>query len=186
MRVSTAAVAAIACGLLILAGCGKESPEPKPLETASTSTTPSATVSPAPSMPPAAGKRTKAGAIAFVRHFVELTNRALESGDFAKWDQLVSDDCQSCAEFRSAVTDIYADGGSVHGGVLSPTQVVLAPGGLRPDGATIDLVATLNAQQIRRPGRPVTKGQPDKTFITYLLEFDPATGWIVQSYTRDA
>ena len=68
-------VAGLAAAGLLLSGCGG-SPEPKPLpkeSKSSPSESPSATP---PVMPAAAKKKTKAGAEAFVRHYVRVINYA--------------------------------------------------------------------------------------------------------------
>ncbi len=68
-RHTLTAVIGVLC--LLLAGCGG-SPEPKPPPKAEPSASPSASASPTPPVMPAAAKeKTKAGADAFTRHFVE-------------------------------------------------------------------------------------------------------------------
>ncbi len=68
----------VACSVL-LAGCGG-SPAPKPLPAPRPSSSPSPTTTPAaaPAMPEAAKAKTRAGAIAFARHYVELINYATD------------------------------------------------------------------------------------------------------------
>ena len=80
-RLTTGLAAGLVAAGLLLSGCGGDSPEPKPLpkdSKSSPSASPSATP---PEMPAAAKKKTKAGAIAFVRHYVELINYAGRSGE---------------------------------------------------------------------------------------------------------
>ena len=73
VRHRLAAVAGVTC-LLVAAGCG-ENPAPKPLPKSdpkpSASPSPSASATP-PVLPAAARAKTKAGAIAFGRHYVDL------------------------------------------------------------------------------------------------------------------
>ncbi len=79
-RTLAAVLGALAC-LVVLGGCGGN-PEPTPLADPTPSTSATTTPSPSPpAIPAAARKKTKAGAIAFARHFIEALNYAGKIGD---------------------------------------------------------------------------------------------------------
>jgi hypothetical protein len=103
--------------MLLLAGCGGD---PKVDPPPSTSPTPSvsATHSP-PALPEAAKANTKAGAIAFVRHYVDLINYAQATGDITTLAAVEDPGCKSCANGRDVLSSIYKAGGVIKGGHLS-------------------------------------------------------------------
>ena len=115
--------------LVVLAGCGgdpKADPSPTPSETP-VSTTPSP---PAPTMPAAAAENSKAGAIAFVRYYIELINHAQATGDVEPLAAAESPECRSCASARDVVTRIYTSNGHLEGGDWAARIQSAAP---RPD-----------------------------------------------------
>ena len=108
--------------LVLLAGCGgdpKADPSPTPSETP-VSPTPSPT---APTMPAAAAENSKAGAIAFVRYYIELINHLQRTGDSAPLRQAALPTCKSCKSVIRAAEGIYATGGHVEGGAWSITDI---------------------------------------------------------------
>lgn len=108
--------------LLLLAGCGgdpKADPSPSP-STAPVSTTPSPT---APVMPAAASENSKAGAIAFVRYYIELINHLQRTGEHALLDSASLPTCKSCNSVTRAAGAIYSAGGRVEGGAWSISSV---------------------------------------------------------------
>lgn len=104
---------------VVLAGCGGD-PEASPDPTATTSavsTTPSTPPTPsAPALPDAAMANTKAGAIAFVRYYVEVINHAQITGELTSLRSLAADGCRPCARIRKELTRIYDAGGHIEGG----------------------------------------------------------------------
>lgn len=106
---------------LVLAGCGGD-PEAPPDPTATTSgvsTTPSTPPTPsAPVLPEAATANTKAGAIAFVRHYVEVFNHAQATGVHAELEKLSSRDCDECEAVVAGLAKIYGAKGHIEGGAL--------------------------------------------------------------------
>jgi hypothetical protein len=100
--------------MLLLAGCGGD---PKSDPPPSTSPTPSVSATPSPpALPEAAKANTKAGAIAFVRHYVDLINYLQATGDEAPLQAESADDCRSCNAVIKAANSIYEGGGHVEGG----------------------------------------------------------------------
>lgn len=172
---------------LVLAGCGGD-PEAPPDPTATTSgvsTTPSTPPTPsAPALPEAAMANTKAGAIAFVRHYVDLINHAQRTGDVEVLAAVEAAGCESCASGRKYLRDVYGAGGHINGGEL---RVEIA-GALRNrsiDGWTIDGRLEYGPQTVIRPTAPTPTehltggGVP----ITVLLSLNAGT-WTVAEWTR--
>ncbi len=115
MRLATSLAAAMLTGAA-LSGCGAN-PEPRPMPAPSSSTTPSATPSPTPpTMPAAAKKKTKQGAIAFVRHSSTILNYARPRADTAVLDNYEAPECGSCKSVRHDIRTLYKAGGSLEGG----------------------------------------------------------------------
>lgn len=110
--------------LVALAGCGGD-PKANPPPSPSPSTTPVSTTPSAPAMPDAAKENSKAGAIAFVRHYVELLNHLEATGDEAPMLAVSGPSCRSCASVAHAANKIYDAGGHVEGGVWSITDAVV-------------------------------------------------------------
>lgn len=114
------AVAAACLPLLVgsvSAGCsgGDEPPEPIIDQQAVTS---EATPSPTPSATPAPDpwkERTKAGAVAFVKHWVELHNAALITGRTDALEEVSGSRCVSCNAIITALENLYEAGGSIRG-----------------------------------------------------------------------
>ena len=101
---------------LLLAGCGGSAePQPLPRPTASLSPSPSATP---PVMPASAKNQSKAGAIAFARHYVELINFAQATGHLDELRAVEDSACQSCEKAEAYVADLYQSGGSIRGGAF--------------------------------------------------------------------
>lgn len=103
---------------VVLAGCGGD-PDTSPDPTATTSavsTTPSTPPTPsAPALPEAAMANTKAGAIAFVRHYVEVQNYASVSGDTQPLKALATKACDSCRGITSVIDRVYRAHGRIEG-----------------------------------------------------------------------
>jgi hypothetical protein len=111
--------------LLALAGCGgdpKADPSPSQSVTTPASTTPSP-----PVMPEAAKANTKAGAVAFVKYYIELINHAQATGDTQPLKDVEDPGCTSCTRARGALDKIYEAGGSISGGALSFRYGSIAP-----------------------------------------------------------
>ena len=106
----------LAAAGVLLSGCGGDSPEPKPLpkdSKSSASASPSATP---PVMPAAAKKKTKAGAEAFVEHYIEVVNYAGESGSTRELQTLSLNTCVKCKALADGIAKVYSDGGRIVGG----------------------------------------------------------------------
>jgi hypothetical protein len=167
--------------VLVLAGCGGD-PTADPSPTPSTPvTSPVSTTPTPPAMPDAAKANTKAGAIAFVRHYIELINYAQATGDVDSFTEVDSPECRSCATARRALTDIYGAGGHIEGGELRATIQSVAP---RPDlrARTVFASVTYGPQQVVSATKTRSlKG--GKTVMTLVVRHD-AGGWVMLQWSR--
>src|SRR5688500_10761674 len=118
-RVAGAPLVAVVAAGLVLAGCGG-SPEPDPLPKSSTSEAPSASPSAPPVMPAAAKEKTKAGAIAFARGFLNTLNYSGATGNTQPLRSLYMPLCTRCEAVADAIDRTYSDGGSIDGGAWRP------------------------------------------------------------------
>jgi len=122
--------------LFVLAGCGGDpkavstpSPTPPPSTgpahpSATTATTATPSSAPVPVMPAQASADTRAGAIAFVRYYVELINHLQSTGDGAPVVAVSAKGCRSCEAVVAAARALYAAGGRVNGGAWSIDDTV--------------------------------------------------------------
>lgn len=99
--------------LLMLSGCGGDPPPAAPGRPS-----PSPTAAAVPVMPEKATEDSKAGAIAFVQHYVQLLNYAQSTGDTVPLIAISGSGCKSCTRVRGAIDEIYASGGRIKGGNL--------------------------------------------------------------------
>jgi hypothetical protein len=108
-RTLAAAVAAVLA--LSLAACSEDDPEPKFTPTESTSPS---TPHSSPTVPPKTEpweKNTRAGAVAFVKHWIAVFNDAQDDGDVAELRALSESKCKTCNFFADRTEAIYANGG---------------------------------------------------------------------------
>jgi hypothetical protein len=156
----------VVTALVVLAGCGgdpKAEPSPSP-STPTVSTSPSPT---APVMPAAAAENTKAGAIAFVRYYIELINHAQATGDVGPLEAAESSDCRSCQRASKAVTDIYLSGGHIEGGRWEGTVRSASP---RPDlkAWTLFTIVRFEPQVVFKDGQS-TRLNGGRSVITFVV-----------------
>jgi hypothetical protein len=170
--------------LLVVAGCGSDpkadpSPSPSSAVTSPVSTTPSP-----PAMPEAAKANTKAGAIAFVRHYVDLINQAQSTGDVSGLSTVEGQGCRSCSSGREYIGSVYGSGGHIEGGRLR-VRIIDALPNAAISGWTIDAKLTFGPQTVIRPtASPSTQElEGGDVPITVLVERRP-TGWLVSEWTR--
>lgn len=109
-RLRAAPVTALAC-LLLLAGCGGDDPAPivaDPTPSPSGTPTPTASAAPQPWE-----ERSKAGAVAFVEHWVEVLNESVASTGAAELAAISSPTCETCSGLISLIDGWRRDGTSV-------------------------------------------------------------------------
>lgn len=181
MGARTPRLAGLVAATLLLAGCGG-SPEPQPLPKPTASTSPSATSSP-PVVPETASENTRSGAIAFVRHYVDLINFAQSTGEVAAMQRVESRGCESCQSVENDLNDLYSSGGSLAGGawridrVLDVTRTTSV-------NRVVGMVVKFGPQVIRRPRPDASERLQGGTLpLTIKLRFDEGS-WEVDQWTR--
>jgi hypothetical protein len=118
---------------LLLAGCSGDEPaaEPPPLKAPTTS--PVATESPTtpepPVLPAAARENTKAGAVAFAHHYIDLINYATATGQSDGLLRASGAKCGACRETGRFIDRVYADGGFIRGGNWHPRSYSIVANG---------------------------------------------------------
>jgi len=146
--------------VLLVAGCGgdpKADPSPSTSSAPSASSTPTATP---PALPDAAKANTKAGAIAFVRHYIDLVNYAQATGDVDALSTVEDPNCKSCTKGREYLSRIYGSGGHIVGGTWSVRHVSAKKSGenwavtARGDFASSDTFASRGADPQHANGGP--------------------------------
>lgn len=171
---------------LLVAGCGGEPSAPVPSSgpSATASPTPSSTPTGAPVLPEAATQNTKAGAIAFVKHYIELINYAQATGDTAALAAVDSKACKSCANARNHLDQIYAAGGHITGGEFSVAVYQAVQNAAFGDWAVfvgLHFAPETVVQPTRTPPYEHYKGGQGPA--TFFPEFR-STGWAVAEWNR--
>ena len=169
--------------LVLLAGCGgdpKADPSPTPSESP-VSTTPSPT---APTMPAAAAENSKAGAIAFVRYYIELINHAQATGDVEALAKVEGSNCESCANVRTSIGKIYGAGGSITGGTWHPHLNI----GLRnSDGSwLVSGYIAFDREQVKRSRDAAVEVAEGGSATTHVTVTHANGDWKVLAWSRES
>jgi hypothetical protein len=181
MRRTVLGVVALSLALVACGAEPKADPSPSP---SSPATSPVSTTPPAPVMPEEAEADTKAGAIAFVKYYVELINRAQSNGSVDDLARTEDPACKSCASGRRYISKVYQAGGHIEGGDLKIDVVHSLPNG-SINGWTIDARLTFGPQTVVRPSENPSTQHLDggQTPVTFLVSRS-SSGWIVHEWTR--
>jgi hypothetical protein len=147
-RGSAALLVAVAFGAAVLSGC-QDNPAPPPLESTSTSPTPSSSpTAAAPTLPAEARGTSQAAAKAFVRHWIDVLNYAGASGDHDAIRQVSDGSCTACAAIADFIEQVNVSGGRIDGkgwAVRDVKVVSLDPG----ESATVDVLTRVHVQHVR-------------------------------------
>ncbi|HSE10292.1 MAG TPA: DUF6318 family protein [Nocardioidaceae bacterium] len=138
-----------ALAAVLLAGC-QSNPEPPPFESASDAATPTATASPAdaaPTLPPEAKGTSEASAKAFVRHYFDTLNYAMNSGQTKHLRSLATRECESCGAISNNIDRTYEVGGHIksRGWLLQSIALVPRQSSERP---ILDLGVLMTAEEV--------------------------------------
>ncbi|WP_148046635.1 DUF6318 family protein [Nocardioides pocheonensis] len=173
--------------LFALSGCGgdpKADPPPSPSpSTSPVSTTPSARAS-VPVMPEAAKENTKAGAIAFAEHYVDLINQAQATGYVAGLRSVEDPQCTSCSRVRRSIEAIYGAGGTIEGGTWRPSFKVALQNADR--SWLITGVISFDPEQVRRSKDGQLEVQPGGSAVTHLTIAKTSRAWKVLAWSRES
>ena len=178
-------VAGLAAAGLLLSGCGGDSPEPKPLPKESKSSPSSSPTPTPPEMPAAAKKKTKAGAEAFVEHYVQLINYAGESGSTRGLQGLSLSTCVKCKALADGIAKIYANGGRIVGGGWKVVR--FKHYGMDRDHYFLDAIIDSSPQQmIKAKGAPPQRFPGAQNRVRAFVLEPAAGGWKVSELDPSA
>jgi hypothetical protein len=173
-------LAGIVVSTLLLTGCSADdtvSAPPRPRTPTSPVTTTSPTPAP-PELPTAARKNTKAGAVAFAHHYINLINFAAQSGDMDGLRWASQPQCRGCARLMQSIQKIYSQGGWIRTDGWSPrTWSSLGPTvGLRQDVAVV--VFMPSEARKTSASSEVTNSEATKGAINFRLQYSRQR-WLV-------
>jgi hypothetical protein len=144
-------IAVIGALLILVAACagdGDETgtlPDVTPVSEvapATTTPTPTPTVEP-PVEPSNAHEYTAEGVEAFTRYAIDVINYAYQTNDVSYLEQIMTPDCQTCANTVARLTAISAAGGRVEGGQVTPSAIsIVGPAEGVQTSAGVDLTVT--------------------------------------------
>jgi len=139
--------------------------------------TPSGTPTGAPVLPEEAKENTKVGAVAFVRHYVDLINYAQATGDVEALAAVEADSCKSCVLGREFFESVYAMGGRIEGGTFRAAAVAPLPNPV--DGDWLVAVGfRIASDTVFRPGQTpeVTHHKASRLLTSHIVKFVDG-GW---------
>lgn len=128
MRAYVAAVAALV--VLGAAGCSGDDPEPNIADPVETTSPVESTTSPEPTdegTPEPWEEKSKAGAIAFVRHWLELFNEAETTGSTEMLADVSMSECETCTNFIHLIDSTYERGGAIRSDGWRVTKYSFSP-----------------------------------------------------------
>lgn len=189
-RVGRARVVGSAVVVVVLAtwlsGCESDAASPPPMETSTRS--PSATPSPtpiAPTLPAEAKGTTEASAEAFVRHYIDVTNYAMATGDTAALRAVSGSSCVSCQGVIDRIDSVYGAGGSIESGGWELRSVSVVPR-TKPSEPQIDVGLFMTPQRVtQKMGNQPSAFPGGRLPATFMLRRD-GESWIVTEWERAA
>lgn len=167
--------------LAVLAGCSGDDepvtlPDASPTAPAESPSTESPTATPAPTPtveppaePPNAHEYSEEGVEAFTRYAIDVINYAYQTNDVTPLEQIMTADCETCANTVENITDLSAQGSYVDGGQMvvehvSPQQPTE---GVRP-GAVVDVVITAS-KTISRQGTTIESRSEERLQLVFFF-----------------
>lgn len=113
--------------LLAITGCSGGEEEPQPIIRSDTASESPESPSAQPSKKPWE-KRTKAGAVAFVKHWVDVFNEAGATGDTSELREISAAGCKSCLGYAGMIDNLYESGGHLRSDGWTVREAGVAPG----------------------------------------------------------
>jgi hypothetical protein len=166
---------ALLLSVVVVAACSSDAGEPSALPdiagapSASTHTpTESPTIEP-PVEPDNAHEFSAEGVEAFTLYAIEVINYAYRTNDVSYLKQIMSPDCQTCANVVNTLENLARDGGRIEGGQMVPELIsVTGPTQGVRTSAGIDLVLT--ASRIYDSNGDVTNSAEDRK-LQYIFDY---------------
>jgi len=145
---------------------GEASSDPDPPTPSVTSTESEAPTGPVePELPAAARKPTRAGAIAFVKHYWAMVHYAQSTGELNGLAGLSSENCQMCGGGVEALRELFAEGGVLKG---PPSRVTTTRSSLTRRGPAGHKVLAAHVQhKLIAPRSVAYYGKGDKRNRTF-------------------
>jgi Family of unknown function (DUF6318) len=166
--------------MLLLAGCSSDEPQAKPPIPHAPNTSPVTSTSPSPSppaLPEAARRNTKAGAVAFAHHYIDLVNYATEHGEVKELLRSSGQDCGACREIGRFVTRVYAGGGNIQGGTWRPRSYSVLANGQNRWLVAVEIQAERQVFRPKAGAKPISRTGGDYTVSLYASW--KGSGWII-------
>lgn len=175
----TATAICLALALTGIAGCGKKSPEPKPLD--QTSATDSGQPTPPPTLPPEVRQRNEAGVKATVEAFVEAWNYAANTGQTERLEELFTGSCLKCIGAVRTAHKTYANGGRFENSDWKIDRFVFK--GFEEGTAFVEIYVSYGASRYLASANASPEAYPpgDNVIHFVQLEWHRTKGWLVKA-----
>lgn len=171
--------------LTTLSACGGDPPAPE-AQPRRTPTSASSSPSPTPpALPAAAKENTRAGAKAFVRHYVDLINYAQATGSLSRLRAIEARSCESCKNGRRYLAGVYESGGKIRGGAWRIRRLRVQPDSRLGGAWNARLVVRFGPQTITRIHPTKTQRLRGGTLPLNMTVVHFLRGWKVLQWTRE-
>src|SRR5665811_2149188 len=161
---------------LALVGCS----DPAPIEPngPATSATPTQV---APTLPEAAKDDSEEGAVAFVKHYIELLNYASDTGDVERLREASDPKCGGCNSYVELYESTYANGGYFKApGWMTTDLEVATSGGAHEIWLDIDAPAGVYRIDAMTPEKPAARD----SYKLFLGVKRDSGGWLIAEFAR--
>lgn len=172
--------------VVLAAACNGETSEPSTLPdltptVADTSPTPAPTPTVDPPVePPNAHDYSEEGVEAFTRYAIDVINYAYQTNDVTYLEQIMTSDCQTCANTVRNLESMAADGSRVDGGEVTIHEVVpQAPAENVSPGAVVD--ATIHPSTTYDGAGQITDSADEEPLQLVFLLAREGSRWKIQS-----
>lgn len=171
------AVAAAATSAFIVTGCGADAVEPTVRETKS----PPATATRSATATPTSKEAVPDDPVEFVRHYVNLINKARMSGDVSAVLALSAKDCEACRGVTRVIEEIHDNGGTYDG---DPNWTIPADGAslVTEDPAIVQAyIVTRTVKVVRKAGEEPEEWPGQTTLNEFTLKRE-GDAWKVENF----
>jgi hypothetical protein len=178
---TTATAVAVA---LTLVGACQANPEPAPFAgpestgpAPTAATPPSASPTPTPpELPPAATGTGRAAAKAFVRHYIDLVNHAMATGDVDGLAGIAASSCATCDAIRRRIVEIYDQGHAEGDGWRIKALTYVPTGSSRT--ALVAAAIEIAPQTVFSPGAAPSHSAASRGNLDFRLRAS-SDGWTI-------
>ena len=172
----------ITVAVLLLGGCSGDEPAAGPRPASSPpGTTPVTTTSPTPAppeLPARAQKNTKAGAVAFVYHYIDLINFSATSGETRALRVASQPTCRGCTGLLRGIRQIYAHEGWIRTTGWKPRGWTATGQAVGDEHVLAVRVAMPTEKRKAGPSADVTTSEAGRGTVNFRVQYR-ARGWTV-------